>query len=940
MKCPYCGFDRILPMYKVCPKCKKPLSANAESINKIEQEPAELVPETKLMTGLLWSYKRAVSDPVSFKVYAKKNPNDSTKLLAKWEDEGRDISALVDGIVNKHSVPKSDSRIEGPKTQLKSKEFSSSDIDVVGTKNRSNNYVTWTVAPGQIARNISAQEFAGIADVDGVYVQEGVTAVIFVDGEEISELNGGLYKFATEKVNREAASQYAEDEEDKRAHEGIIRKLGRVGRGLLNFVFGKSDKTRREDNKKRRNAIKELAKKISGNSVVSVVLKRDGAISVTMGIRPKTEEDGAVRMEFAPYKIHTKTLTVDVAVAMEARIYDFREFRTTYLIDQNSYSVNDLRTALNTWMRAALQRALQDYEADGQLLPADLQSAISYSLMTQCRELLHGIAICNVLDITTENEAFDRFRAIEEKFYCTEKEIEYLSRTNEFKNRLQQEENAQKLREAETELDLRKELDKINNDQLVHEDEMEAFVQLLQSQKRIREARTENDELAALLELKGNRLVSEDEYDAIESSIRDKKFDREQVSSAFQITSANRTENVRLQMDTQLQKSKILAEAELQDVRFEALRKQTEQGFAINDIEESYRRKQENAEIVHQNEILFANIEAAKRQAAFEDERREKDSGFENRQKDAEYERAHRQAHDILDLDKQRSQNEMDILRQKAEIARQNMETMQRHEQEMAEKKHQEEMSRISVQQNMSAEQLMAFGAAGLSAEAQKAFAESFAVGRGSEKEREMYERMLQMQKEHAGETFAQGAVQMAQSQQMMQQMMQFAQSGMQTNAQMAAQMANSQSFGQQAQLDAMQNIAAGRQAEVYAMKDEYRQQLQHEQARIDHTQDAALNYTTKVTQTANAMTKTSPSEQKFYYLPDFGDYYTRKEVENYILQGVISPDSEIQKEGEDVHVFELEEFYAFLLQKYGKICPQCGKKYLEGFMCECGYEE
>ena len=23
MKCPNCGFDRILPMYKVCPKCKQ-----------------------------------------------------------------------------------------------------------------------------------------------------------------------------------------------------------------------------------------------------------------------------------------------------------------------------------------------------------------------------------------------------------------------------------------------------------------------------------------------------------------------------------------------------------------------------------------------------------------------------------------------------------------------------------------------------------------------------------------------------------------------------------------------------------------------------------------------------------------------------------------------------------------------------------------------------
>lgn len=79
----------------------------------------------------------------------------------------------------------------------------------------------------------------------------------------------------------------------------------------------------------------------------------------------------------------------------------------------------------------------------------------------------------------------------------------------------------------------------------------------------------------------------------------------------------------------------------------------------------------------------------------------------------------------------------MDILRQKAEIARQNMQAIQLHEQEMAEKKHQEELARIAAQQNMSAEQLMASDVANMDAAAQKAFAESFAAGKGSEKERE-----------------------------------------------------------------------------------------------------------------------------------------------------------------------------------------------------------
>lgn len=925
MKCPHCGFDRILPMYKVCPQCKQSLHDSDPQENK---QIIQQMPETKGITGLLWSYKKAISQPASFKVYAKRNPQDSERLLAKWKDEGRDVSTLVDekpSVVPTHSINDSSAK---PKTEIHTvPESGSSDVNTLRTQNKSNNYVTWTVASGQIARNISAKEFAGIADVDGVYVQEGVSAVIFVDGEEVTELSGGLYKFANEKVNKQAVSQYAEDLEDERAHEGIIGKIGRAGRGLLNLVFGTSDKSRRDDAKKRRERIKDLSKKITGNSIVSVVLKRDGAISLTMGISPATETDGSVKMEFAPYKIRTKTLTVDVALALEARIHDFRDFRISYLTEKDSYSINDLRIALNTWMRTTLQRALQDYEADGQLIPAELLASISYDLMEQSHNMLHGIAISNVLDVTTDNEAFARFREIEEKFYRTEKEIEYLNRSNEFKNRLQLEENAQIIREAETELDLRKALDKINNDQLLHEDEKEAFVQLLQSQKRIREAKTENEELAALLELKGNRLVSEDEYDAIETSIRDKKFDRDQVSAAFQIQSAHRTESIRLQMDTQLQKSRLLAEAELSDIRFESLKKSTEQGFAINDIEESFRRKQELAEAAHQKELIEAELAAARQQTAFENEKREKD-----------YEFSHREAQDALGLEKQRSQNEMDILRQKAEIARQNMEAMQKHEQEMAEKKHQEEMAKISIQKDMSADQLLAFGAAGLSAEAQKAFAESLGAGKSGEKEREMYERMLQMQADNSTNSQAQQAA-------LMQQVMQMMQGAIQTNAAMATNMAAGQADQTKLQMQAMQSIAAAKVSQADAMKEEYRKQAEYQQKRTDAAQDKALNYTTKVTQeeikaSVKGDTKVPSAEPQPYFVPDFSNNYTKKEVESYILQGVIGPESDIQKDGVDLKVFECEEFYSFLLQKYGTTCPKCGKRYLSGFLCECGYEE
>ena len=656
MNCPHCGFDRILPMYKVCPKCKQPLNASIEPkiIEKGVVE-APTSPETKLITGLFWSYQKAIKDPAAFKEYAKKNPNDSTKLLNKWGNEGRDITMLTSTTAtptaNNVSVSNSSTSAPAHKPADTSKEATKNDVGTITTKNKSNNYITWQIAQNQFARNISAQEVANMSDADGVYVQEGVTAVIFVDGEIVSELEGGgLYKFASAKVYSEAAAQYAEDEEDKHAHEGIIKKIGRAGRTLLNLVFGKSDKARQENNKKRRDSIKEIAKKITGNSVVSVVLKRDGVVRTTMGIRPVTAEDGTIQMEFAPYKIHTQSLTIDVAIDFEARITNFREFRTTYLMDQNSYSANDLRSALNTFTRTTLQRALQNYVADGELLPTELMASISLDLMTKSQELLHGISISNVLDITTSSEAFERFRVLEEKLFCTDKEIDYLSRTNEFKNRLQSVENQQKVAEAKTVLDLRKELDQINNDQLIHEDEMEAFVQLLQSQKRIREARTENEELAELLKLKGNRLVSEDELDALESSIRDKKFDRDQVSATFQLNAVHRTEMTRIQLDAERQKNQLLYEAELNDIRFEQVRKDMAREIELAEMQDEYE---------------FAST---KRKDDYADSRREKDFDFEQRQKDAAYARQHREAKDNLELDKEKTQVEMDILRQKQKL--------------------------------------------------------------------------------------------------------------------------------------------------------------------------------------------------------------------------------------------------------------------------------
>lgn len=438
MKCPNCGFDRILPMYKFCPKCKQPLNASTAEVPKSEEPHPE--PNTKVFTGIFWSYAKAVKDPEAFKTYAQKNPNDSARLLNKWKQEGKDVIALVEvhpmntlssipsspsssSVHNEPTTTHANATLEKPESA--SVEKTGRDIDILAVgKDHKKHYVSWSIAPGQIARNVSAQEFLDMSNADGIYIQEGVAAILFIDGIQTAEMEGGVYTFATENTQIDASERKTEEDAEIRAKEGLIQMLGRLGRSIANFFYHSPDAIRKEHNQNKER-VQEHIRQITSSSVVSVVLKRNGAVNFTMGIRPIASEDGNNKIEFAPFKIRTQSLTVDVALAIEARIYDFHEFRTTYLMDRNSYSVNDLRVALNTFMRTTLQRVMQNYAADGDLLPEDLMASISYALMSQSKELLHGIALSNILDITTENEAFERFRAIEEKLFCTDKEIDY-----------------------------------------------------------------------------------------------------------------------------------------------------------------------------------------------------------------------------------------------------------------------------------------------------------------------------------------------------------------------------------------------------------------------------------------------------------------------------------------------------------------------------------
>lgn len=287
-----------------------------------------------------------------------------------------------------------------------------------------------------------------------------------------------------------------------------------------------------------------------------------------------------------------------------------------------------------------------------------------------------------------------------------------------------------------------------------------------------------------------------------------------------------------------------------------------------------------------------------------------------------------------LEMQQRKEMNDLDILARKAAISRESMQALKdaemaqqaqsfSHEERMAQQKIDADSAKMSFTRQMTAEQIMAMNIAGLEGEAQKAFAESFAAGKNAKQTEDLYKQMLEMQQTSSDKN---AATQM----EMMKMMMELAKNG---NATAAA-------------------VAAGKMQDLKESKDEYRIQMEHEQKRLDETQDKALNYTTKANDSFNknvAKTVISVNGKngryetttRKYVISEFGEEeFAFENVASYIANGIVTPKTEFVVDGEIVEAVYINELYPLLAKYYTSVCKNCGTKGLKGTFCpECGEE-
>lgn len=352
--------------------------------------------------------------------------------------------------------------------------------------------IFWDVQQGEIARRINESEFVQYDSATGVIINDGTTVQVRSGGVKVAELSGGVYNFIDPKeLDKILESRVG----------GVAEGLKRGFKGLFNILLGRKVKDRVTDDSEvyKQNSVEEIIKCMQQNTLLSLTLKLDKDFDLLFGESHSSIDDYS---DFKPMNIRTRYLDVKMGVRATFKITDFAKFAQHYLSDKGSVSTSYLAHALSPIINSTIQRIMGDIELTNHAIPEDIHRSISSAITTAANEAMYGISLIKVIEITIEDENIERLRTLSRELYLSEKELDFLVRTNDFKNRLNIQVDQQDIYDARRTSERDNVLRDINRDEILNLNEFDKFRELLALETRLRNTRNEaeidalNDELA------------------------------------------------------------------------------------------------------------------------------------------------------------------------------------------------------------------------------------------------------------------------------------------------------------------------------------------------------------------------------------------------------------------------------------------------------------
>lgn len=341
--------------------------------------------------------------------------------------------------------------------------------------------------------------------------------------------------------------------------------------------------------------------------------------------------------------VMTKNIRSHVGLHMICKLTNLNDFFEAQLVDKKMVSLdqiaNDERYNLKYVVRNIVSKALSAYVPYEVINNMDLMAQITEELNTALSAIFPYIKVSNIINLTADREELEKILRMQEELYVANLELEQLQLRNNYLNRLQSVEHEHELNMAREQVDFEALMDKIDEDHLLNEDKKRAFVEMLMAQAELRSARTESETMVALNKLEQTNLLSIEEVEALKMDVM-QRLNMKQVANEHAIIMAT------------IQNSILLEEEKLK----------------------------------WDNKLFDTELQRARMQAQFADERRDADFEFE----------------------KKKTANKMDLLRQAQEIREQREQATHQRQMELKKLENEAELEHYKVTATMSFEQIMA----------------------------------------------------------------------------------------------------------------------------------------------------------------------------------------------------------------------------------------
>ncbi len=552
--------------------------------------------------------------------------------------------------------------------------------------------IFWNIQKGEVACRVNESEFVSYDSAQGLIVNDGTTAYIKANGKVLAEIHGGIYDF----VDPDELERILESRRG-----GAAGALAGGGRFLINALLGRrvKDKFDKSGDPERQRSLDAVIESMKRHEAFSLTLKLDKSFSLVFGSGTAEEMAG-----FKPMTVRTKLLDLQMGLRAIFRISDFDRFAEYFLTDERVATTLKIAGKLQPTIQNAVQAVMQDREVEGTSIPADVVELITAKIVA-AGDQFYGLTLERVAEVAASNEDLERLRSLSRELYLSEQELDFLRRTNDFRNRLATETNGQAIADARSDLQLYQGLQEVNKDRLLADDELDKFYTVLSREKRIRDAQSEDEVEAALSDIEKTGLLREEDVENLRIDIAERRYQRGQVIKLMQLKD---------------------------EIEFEKVRTAGEGQIAVETMRQG--RELQELTLAHR--------------------RREDEYSDDRRAKEREQMRADREAE--LELDDAEMNAQIERLRKVKEINREDKKMDLDHEREMERLK----QEALDKKARMTAEQLMAVAAGeNLDSQAAVKFAESFSAGKNVEQVQQAAEariadsqrhedRMLEMMRE------------------------------------------------------------------------------------------------------------------------------------------------------------------------------------------------